>query len=212
MLRSSLKVVLFVFLSVSAVSATWQIPDVLIYEGKEYSIYDEILEPYFKKYPERNPKDEDSMCSGNWRGYKAIYEISNGELKLKDIFKNACSGSVKSELLKVVPDGKPLKIDWYSGVLTSMDGENRGDSYSLEFINTFEEYSFFEIEMGQFKVAKHFDNKGFHAFRKEQFEKYKRTSEFREQIKRMTADGRKTVKDAEEDIELWLLFSLKKIL
>lgn len=209
---SSLKIVLLVLISVSVVSATWQIPDVLRHEGKEYSIYDELLEPYFKKYPERNPKDEDYMCSANWRGYKAIYEITDGELILKDIYKNACDRSTKSELLKVVPDGKPLKIDWYSGVLTSMDGENHGDSYSPEFLNTFEEYSFFEIEMGRFKVAKHFDNKGFHAFKKEQFQKYKKTSGFNEKIKRRTADGRQTIEDAEEEIEYWFPFSLKKIL
>lgn len=212
MLGSSLKIVLFLLISVSVVSATWQITDLLRYEGKEYSIYDGLLEPYFKKYPERNPKDEDYMCSANWRGYKAIFEISDGELILKDIYKNACDRLTKSELLKVVPDGKPLKIDWYSGVLTSMDGENHGDPYGLDFFNTFEEYSFFEIEKGRFEVAKHFDNKGFHAFKEEQFKKYKKTSEFTEQIKRMTADGRQTLEDAEKEIEFWLPFSLKKIL
>ncbi|MDM7924094.1 MAG: hypothetical protein QUS14_17545 [Pyrinomonadaceae bacterium] len=69
MVRSSLQVALILLLSISTVSATWQIPDVLIYEGKEYRISDELLEPYFKKYPERNPKDENKRCSANWRGY-----------------------------------------------------------------------------------------------------------------------------------------------
>ena len=71
-----------------------------------------------------------------------------------------------------MPDGKPLKIDWYSGVLTSMDGRNPGDSYSLEFLYSFEKYSVFEIEKGRLSLAKHFDNQGFKAFKKDQFEKY----------------------------------------
>lgn len=141
MLRSSLKVALLFFLSVSVASATWQIPDTLIYEGKEYAIYTDLLDPYFKKYPDRNPKDEDYSCSADWNGYRAVFEISDGELKLKDIYKNACDRSTKSALLKAVPDGKPLKIDWYSGVLISMDGENPGDSYSREFLTSFAKYS-----------------------------------------------------------------------
>lgn len=211
MVRSSLQAALVFLLFISTVSATWQIPDVLIFEGKEYSIFNELLEPYFKKYPERNPKDEDYRCSANWRGYKAIFEVSNGEIVLKDIFKNACDRSTVSEIKKAVPDGKPLKIDWFSGVLTSMNGKNPGDSYSIDFLYSFERYSMFEIENGRLTTAKHFDNKGFQKFKTEQFEKYKKTEAFRERIKEMTVDGRLSVEDAEENILLWFPFSLKKL-
>ncbi len=212
MIKNSMKVAMFLFLFASAAFATWQIPDVVIYEGKEYSIFNDILTPYFKKYPERDPKDEDYFCSASWRGYKALFEISNRELKLKDIFKNPCERSTVSALKQVVPDGKPLVIDWYSGVVVSMDGENSGDSYDMEFINTFEAYSFFELENGRLTQVKHFDNKGFRQFRKEQFEKYKETSDYQEEIKRRTANGRQSIEAASESIEFWLPFSLKRIL
>lgn len=212
MVRSSLQAALVFLLFISTVSATWQIPDVLIYAGKEYSIFDEILEPYFKKYPERNPKDEDTSCSANWRGYKAIFEVSNGEIVLKDIFKNACDRSTMSEMKQAVPDGKPLKIDWYSGVLTSMNGKNPGDSYSIEFLYSFEKYSMFEVDKGRLTAVKHFDNKGFLDFRAEQFEKYKKTEEYRERINEMSANGKRSKEDAEESIRIWFPFSLKKFL
>jgi hypothetical protein len=212
MVRSSLQAALVLLLSISTVFATWQIPDVLIYEGKEYSLFDELLEPYFKKYPERNPKDEDKRCSANWRGYKAVFEVSNGEIVLKDVYEDACSRSTVSQMTKAVPDGKPLKIDWYSGVLASMNGKNRGDSYSVGFLYSFEKYSLFEIDKGRLTAAKHFDKKGFHDFRTVQFEKFKKTEEFQESLKKMTADGKLSIEDAEESIRIWFPFSLKKFL
>jgi hypothetical protein len=211
-MKMCINVVLFILLFSSTLLATWQIPDVLIHEGKEYSIYNELLDPYFKKYPERNPKDENYMCSANWRGYRATFEISNGDLRLKDIVKNACGDSTASELTKAVPGGKPLKIDWYTGVLTSMDGENPGDSYSMEFLYSFERYSVFEIAEGRLSIARHFDNEGFKIFKKEQFDKYKKSDEYREKIKQATSDGRQANKEAEESIGFWFPFSLKKIL
>lgn len=212
MIRNSMKVAMFLLLFASAASATWQIPDALIYEGKEYSIFGEILTPYFKKYPDREPRANDYVCSANWRGYIAIFEISNSELKLKDIFEGQCGRSTVSALKQVVPDGKPLAIDWYTGVLPTMDGENSADLYNVGFIDGFEAYSFFELENGRLSQVKHFDNKAFLQFRKEQFEKYKETSDYQEEIKLRTADGRQSIEAASESIEFWLPFSLKKIL
>lgn len=199
-------------LLVTAASATWQIPDTLIYEGKEYSIFDDLLTPYFKKYPDRDPKDEDYNCSASWRGYRAVFEIKRGELVLKDIFTKPCSDSSPSALLTVIPDGKPLKIDWYSGIFVTLDGKNNEAPYSLEFLTGFDRYSFFEIENGKFSTAKHFDNKGFHAFKKEQFEKYKKTAEFSNRIKEITDRGKTSAEDAEKSLEVWHVFSLKKFL
>jgi len=63
---------------------TPQRPDILIYEGKEYPIYNEPLEIFFKKNPERRPK----FCGGVsslWRGYVAVIEVVKKELILKDV-------------------------------------------------------------------------------------------------------------------------------
>ncbi len=45
MIKNSMKVALFLLLFASAASATWQIPDVVVYEGKEYSIFGEPSPP-----------------------------------------------------------------------------------------------------------------------------------------------------------------------
>ncbi|MDM7924095.1 MAG: hypothetical protein QUS14_17550 [Pyrinomonadaceae bacterium] len=131
---------------------------------------------------------------------------------LKDIYQDACSRSTVSQMTKAVPDGKPLKIDWYSGVLASMNGKNPGDSYSIEFLYSFEEYSMFEVDKGRLTAVKHFDNKGFLDFRKEQFEKYKSTEEYRERINEMTANGKRSKETAADSIRIWFPFSMKKFL
>src|SRR4029078_9760758 len=107
--------------------ATPQRPDILIYEGKQYPIYDEPLEPYFKANPKRRPK----YCGGGssiWRGYVAEMEIVGNELFLTDIKIHTVNPAdpnclKESKLDEVAPDGKRLKIDWFSGVFTSGYGE-----------------------------------------------------------------------------------------
>ncbi len=206
------------FFGLSDLYATWQQPDILLFEGKEYPIYSEPLEQYFKKYPDRKPE----ICERNsslWRGYIAVIEVVENQLFLKEIKLPSDSAHWRTEaceeewvLTKIVPDGKPLKINWISGLLTSMYGKNDGDSYSLDFLNTFERYSIFEIDSGYLRRVKHFNNKQFQDFRVRQFRAFKKTGEYKELVKKMTADGRLRKADADANILLWLTSYTNKFL
>lgn len=208
--------VLFLQLGSAVISyATWQRPDILVYQGKAYNIYDGPLETYFKKFPDRKP----TVCernSGLWRGYIAEIEVIGVELILKDVkipITNSPEPECQKEsvLSRVVPDGKPLKLDWMSQIIVSMNGRNDGNSYSLSFLDTFETYSLFEVDKGNLKKALHFNNKEFHAFKKGQFEAFKKTKEYNNEIERMMADGKLRKSDADANIKLWIFYKIKTL-
>jgi hypothetical protein len=88
-------------LSVAAhvVWATPQMPDIVIYEGKEYPIQIELLADYFKKYPERKPATT-MVCSALWRGYIATFEFVEGTLSLKAVAGDGCGAQTPGRDLK----------------------------------------------------------------------------------------------------------------
>lgn len=200
----------FFLLGLSRAFGTPQVPDTLIYEGKEYPIQVELLASYFVQFPERNPKS-DKVYSALWRGYVATFEISDGSVFLKDVTIDYFD-SPASAISKVVPDGKRLKIDWYSGLLLSSYGKNEVDPYSLASLGAYEKYSLFEINAGNLRRVKHFDNKQYHDFRRRQFKAFRKTSEYRDTVKKMTANGRLKISDADANIMLWLESYTKKFL
>ena len=205
--------VLLVSCAMSAHS-TPQIPDTLIHGGKQYPIYNDVLHEYFVKFPERNPKRDDYMCSGAWDGYHATFEIRKGKLTLKDITDEPCEFSKKprSALKKVVPGGAPLLIDWYTGVLLSMSGDNQEDPDSLERLDAFSRYSLFEIDHGNLRREKHFSNKEYKSYRDQHFEIYKKTDEYKEGLKKRTSNGSTAESDANADMKFWIFWSARKLL
>lgn len=203
---------LFLLLTAVGTFATPQIPDTLIFEGRQYPVYNDILHAYFLKYPEKNPKRDDYRCSAAWDGYHATFEIVNSKLYLKDITDEPCSEHGASALKKVVPSGESLFIDWHTGVLLSMHGENNENPYSLEFLDSFSSYSLFEIEVGIFRRAKHFNNKQYIDYRQRHFDAYKKTDKYREEIKELTEGGRTTTADADSQMRFWIFWKAKKLL
>jgi len=159
-------VVLFACSSVAF--GTAQSPDILIYKGQEYPIYNEPMELYFAKNPERRPK----FCGGRsdlWRGYVAYIEVVDDQLILKDIRIHTVNPADPlclkySKLSEVAPDGKPFKLDWYSGSLTAAYGEHIGD---LDFYNVWkvwEKYTLFDIQKGVLKNVRHFTNAEYQTY------------------------------------------------
>ena len=201
-----LAVILFGVFSLKAY-ATPQIPDILIYDGKKYPIQADFLDDYFKKFPERNPKPVGSSCSAAWRGYQSTYEVVGERIYLKDVVINPCASAPVSGLNKVVPGGKRLSVDWVSGLIQSGYGDNDENPYGLEFFDAYEKHSIFEVEDGRVLEVKHFDNKGYRAFKKKQFEAFRKTAEYETRVKKILADGqgrRLTRKDADQDIQFWI--------
>lgn len=198
-----------------AAFATPQISDILVYEGKNYSIDSDFLDDYFKRFPERNPKDkEDGWCSANWRGYRATFEAIKGKIYLKDVHINVCVGEATSVLKIVVPDGEKLFIDWASELIVSGYGQNSEDPYSYhEYEDAFANYSFFQVENGNIVEVRQFDNKGYRRFKKKQFEAYRKTKEYELDVKRsLERNPQMTKIDADRDIEMRIFSTTKKFL
>ena len=212
MLNKSLSATLFLLLGFANALATPQIPDILIYEGKEYPIYNDILRHYFVKFPERNPKKEDEVCSALWRGYRSTFEVSDGTVYLKDVFTNVCFGTPVSELKRVSPEGKRLAADWYSGLIPAFYGDNKIDAYSLEFLDAFDKYSLFEVDHGKLREVRHFDNQGYRKFKKLQFQAYKATEDYREHLKQSSGQLPFDKEAFDNDAEFWITFRTKTFL
>ncbi|MEQ1765614.1 MAG: hypothetical protein ABL984_20975 [Pyrinomonadaceae bacterium] len=197
-----------VLLQVVIAFATPQRPDILKYEGKEYPISAGLLEPYFAKYPGRHPNQSEGRSSSLWRGYIATFEISDGSLFLKEI--NA-GFQTESALGVVVPDRKRLKIDWYTGLLLSGHGELLGDPMSLDFSESYEKYTIFEIGAGTFRSVRHFDRKKYISFCTRQYDAFKKTGDFQAILKELSEKGR-SLEMSEEMIRESILFHSKKFL
>lgn len=200
----------------STTFATPQQPNILIFEGKHYPVHFDPMEKYFEQFPERKPKVE-GRRSSLWRGYIAVFEIVDNDLYLKDIVRSSRWDRYTPEpsnsfLFHVVPDGKPLKIDWYTGLILSSYGENSNmDTYDLHYDDGYESFTIFEIENGNFRRSKNFDNKAFHAFRKKQLEAFKKTLDYKEPLKKLSINGR-SKEDSESIIQDFILNYTTKIL
>ncbi|WP_204346652.1 hypothetical protein [Psychroserpens algicola] len=65
-------------------TATVQEKDMIIYDGEIYELQNFYLEQYFEIYPSKRPKN--GISSSNlWRGYLAVFTISNDHLHLIDL-------------------------------------------------------------------------------------------------------------------------------
>lgn len=114
------KICVFItMLAASSLSATEQVPDIVIFEGKTYYIHafgkDFPLEPYFKNRP-RPEFDEDGnektmISTACWRGYKAIWHIQNKKLILLSI--DTFVNGKKMGVVDIV--GKHVFANWFSG-------------------------------------------------------------------------------------------------
>jgi len=194
-----------IFLSVSAF-ATAQYPDKIFYDGKEYDLLSNPMELYFQKNPGRKPQTE-MKSTALWRGYVASFEIKDGELLLKDVRimvdpstnKKDYERGWKSVLSDVVPDGKPLKIDWFAGLLVLPYGK-LVNYVHMGYASTYENYILLEIAAGDFKKAKQFGHEEYSAFKDRQFEAFKKTDEY----KKIVEDLKKNRNNSDEFIESFL--------
>lgn len=219
-LRLGIVICLVLSMLSSSIIATPQMPNSLIYQGKEYPIDDDPMWEYFDKHPEKKPKIEGRM-SALWRGYLALCEFRGTDLFLKDL--QVYGGmEVKGEygymkwtsvIKESFGDEKGLKIDWYSGLLVSRYGENDYmDAYDIfEHQKHYSKYAIFEVDSGVLKNHRFFTNKQFLVFLTKQFEEFKKTPEFRDRVQKLSANGRAT-KDSEAIIEESVLSYSKKIL
>ena len=117
----------------AAALATGQEPDVIIYNGKTYSLFANPLEDFYKDRKKRPPfrVEPNVMSTGNWRGYVATWTIENGILYLVKIDAWICrdwnaqrcrKAKLSAIFARRYRDGK-VKADWFSGELRIPDGK-----------------------------------------------------------------------------------------
>jgi rRNA processing protein Krr1/Pno1 len=168
--------------------ATAQYSDILIYNGKKYSLTVNPMEGYFKKYPEKRPKGGSTAL---WRGYVATFEIIDNELFVVDIeienntvtiidgkVKNAELGW-KSIINECLDGQRPMKVDWFSGLLILPQGK-LVKYVHMGYGSTYEYYTLIEIENGNYIREFNLNNEQYNKYRNAQYEAYKKTNEYQE--------------------------------
>ena len=175
--------------------ATAQYPDKILYDGKEYSLQTNPLEPYFALHPDKRPAGGISSTAC-WRGYIATFEIRGGQLFLKDIQceyskkekKNSYETEWKSVLTQVFRKDSAVKIDWFSGLLVLPYGK-MVNYVHMGYASTYEHYLLLEIDKGDFKKEKKFNNKEYEKFKEKQFAAWQKTDEYKKQLEELGKDG-----------------------
>ena len=191
--------------SVSNVLATAQIPDRITYLGEKYAMHTNPLESYFEKHPDRKP-DGGVMSTALWRGYVATFTVTNGVLQLQDIEiqvhvekeDNSYPYEWKSVLRDVCPEGKPLVIDWFSGILVLPYGDLKNYVH-MGYASTYENYILLEVNEGKIGKEKRLNAEEYDKFRDKQFKAFKKTDEYKKMVGEMKKDG-----DSQERIDEFL--------
>jgi hypothetical protein len=105
---------------------TAQMPDLIVIDGVDHSLFSEPLEAYYQ--PDKRPNFI-PQNTANWRGYLASWEVRDGRLYLTKIVGQACSvkEAMDCPLLRrsnvrlndLFPDARkgPVFAGWFSGTL-----------------------------------------------------------------------------------------------
>lgn len=204
-------VILLLSCFVQKVSATAQISDRLIYEGKSYHLHNNPLEAYFKKYPKKCPEG-DLTNPALWRGYIATFEIKNQALILTDLKIQVYEHEegkeewapeivLKPVLKEVYPEEEALKIDWCTDVLILPFGKliHYVDN---AYASTFEQYILLEMKAGILIQTKTFDIAGYLAFKKQQLGHFKATKEYQTYLTKWKEKYDYTEEEVDEILEV----------
>ena len=146
---------------------TAQVPDELVYEGKQHCLFSNPLEDYFQKNPPRPNFIPESTAER--RGYSAIWEIRGGALYLSSLSGTLCvkpaerggrvsswcrgghHGQCEIRMATLVdifdcPTGEVL-ADWFSGDLRVPHG-TMVEYVHAGYASRYERYLMIKIEKG----------------------------------------------------------------
>jgi len=196
------------------VFGTRQIPDNIIYNGKKYELWHSYpMESYFKKYPDKFPREERTPTTALWRGYIATFIIKGNQLYLKGIEIRTRDGdfSLKSIFNQIFPDQTLVKINWVTGIFVLPVGKIIERSQKNAGEPIYENYIVLEIDKGVLKKEKQFDYKEYENFKEEQFEAFKNTDEY-EKIRANLRKKRWTDKEIDSSVKYSIIEYSSKIL
>jgi hypothetical protein len=182
-------------------NATAQQPDILIYNGKKYSLYTNPLEGYFRKYPDKRPKTS-MISTGNWRGYIATFEIIDSTLFLRDIEVEDDDRNglrTRSAMDEVFPGQKAVALEWFNGLLTLPYGQLLKYAH-MGYSSAYENYRILEIRLGNLTKAKDFKHEDYIKFKGKQFELFKRTDDYKKTLSIL----KEKLKSSDEQLESFI--------
>ncbi len=162
---------------------TAQYPDKITYDGTEYNLNSNPLEPYFDKNPDKRPG---MTSTALWRGYVAHFEIIENQLFVTDITRpisqKDAEGNYERKWVSIYktifPTPEKVKIDWYTGILILPHGK-MVEYVHMGYASTYSKYLLLEIDKGNFNEARIYKNKEFVRFKKRQFEIFEKTEEYK---------------------------------
>ena len=137
------------------------------------------------------------MSTGLWRGYIATFEVTEGQVFLKDIHiqvwdstapKDSYTMKLVSVIKDVFPDQTKIKVDWLSGLLVIPHGKMINYVH-MGYGSTFQHYILLEIDKGDLKKEKNFGYKEYEKFRERQFEAFKKTEEYKKLKEKLKKEG-----------------------
>jgi hypothetical protein len=105
---------------------TGQVPDYLIYKGDTLAIFSNPLQKYFEQTGKRELIDFIGCGStACWRGYKAIWELKDHKLYLKQVTSchNDCGREIKNANLKKMFGTDTVFAEWFSGTIKAPKGK-----------------------------------------------------------------------------------------
>ena len=135
---------------------TAQAPDIIVIDGEAFRLFSNPLESYFN---EDNPRPNFGVvCTANWRGYVATWEISEDTLYLVNLSSSG-SRSTDFSIATLFPGSpKKVKAEWFSGELR-VPGGKCIHYVHLGYFSVYEKELIIEVEKGMVKSRRIFDNK-----------------------------------------------------
>lgn len=177
------------------VFATAQIPDNILYNGKEYSLHSNPLESFFEKHPDKKPVGG-VMSTALWRGYVATFEVRDSQLFLKEIniqyrdttAEDDYSYKSRNVIDEVFPNQANIKVVWMTGLIVIPHGK-LVNYVHMGYGSTYKKYILLEINKGDLVQERRFDYKEYENFKARQFEAFKKTDSYKEIKKELQEDG-----------------------
>jgi len=176
--QMKIKLLLLIFMILGFSSfGTPQKMDLIIYEGKEFKCFGDILDDYFVVNPDKKPKIENIPSNLN-RGYFATYLIKDKQLFVNNL---QIHGGKKyiSVVKKVFPGYKNHKLDWYTGLLI-IQVENFNENTDKRWPANYISFIILEINQGNLIKTKPLGYKDFISFGERQYQEFKKTTEYRD--------------------------------
>ena len=181
--------------SASPARATGQAPDLLLMNGKQYSILTNPLEPFLALNPKKTPTS-DIVSTGLWRGYVATWKIEDDRLILTKIEtlrrKPTDDGAFDTEYgdttQAVFPEDGVVIATWFTGHIVIPTGK-LVEYVHMGYASTYKKYLILRVERGVLTKQYRLNSEEFRKFRDAQFAAFSRTKEYQTEFENLNKEG-----------------------